>query len=169
MNKIYNIFSSNKIYKPLNYQEIDNFMSRSAQPDKNNIDWLKEKSVTDIINFRRDDESFPINFDEQKYVESKGMVYHSIPSYTNYPEEKNMGKFLDIVDGVKKKGGRIHIHCREGADRTGLYAYIYERLINLASKTKAYNNFINGGWHILDHPHLADVAETFVQKMKYKL
>lgn len=154
-----------KIYPPANYQKVDNFLSRSAQPNKLNIDWLQENNVTDIINFRRDNESFPLDFNEQKYVESKKMVYHNIPSYTNYPEEKNMGKFLDIVENVKKNGGKIHIHCREGADRTGMYAYIYERLIKLTSQVQAYKNFIDGGWHNLDHPHLANAAEDFVKKV----
>jgi len=157
------------ITPPVNYQKVDNFISRSAQPNQGNIDWLRENNVTDIVNFRRDNESFPVDFDECKYVESKGMTYHCISSYTNYPEEKNLGKFLDIVDGVKKKGGKMHIHCREGADRTGMYAYIYERLINLTPKAEAYKNFINGGWHNFDHPHLADFAENFVKKVKHSL
>ena len=166
---MYNIFgirTHSNNYKPYNYQEVDNFMSRSAQPNQSNIDWLRSNKVTDIINFRRDNESFPLEFDERKYVESKGMTYHNIPSYTNYPEDKNLGKFLDIVEGVKQKGGKVHIHCREGADRTGLYAYIYERLMNLTSQKDAYKNFIDGGWHKYDHPHLAKAAESFVQKIK---
>lgn len=166
MNNIFKNRTYNQKYKPYNYQEVDNFMSRSAQPTQCNIDWLKDNKVTDIINFRRDNERFPLEFDECKYVESKGMTYHNIPSYTNYPEDKNLGKFLDIVEGVKKKGGKVHIHCREGADRTGMYAYIYERLHNLVPQHKAFKNFIDGGWHNFDHPHLAKAAETFVQKIK---
>ena len=164
-----NTHSINNITPPSNYIATDSFLSRSAQPNQRNIDWLKKNNVTDVVNFRRNDENFPIDFDECKYVESKGMTYHCIPSYTNYPEEKKLGNFLDIVDSVQKKGGKIHIHCREGADRTGMYAYIYERLINLTPKAEAYKSFINGGWHNLDYPHLVDFAEKFVQKIKYNI
>lgn len=166
MNNIFGIRTHSQNCKPYNYQEVDSFMSRSAQPNQSNIDWLKDNNVTDIINFRRDNESFPLEFDECKYVESRGMAYHNIPSYTNYPTDENLGKFLDIVEGVKQNGGKVHIHCREGADRTGMYAYIYERLNKLTSQAEAYKNFINGGWHNFDHPHLAKVAETFVQKIR---
>ena len=151
---------------PANFIEIDEVISRSAQPTKGNIDWLSEQNVTDIINFRRDDEFLPVNFDEKKYVESKKMIYHNIPTYTNYPEEKKVGEFLNIIENVKNKGGKVHIHCREGADRTGVYSYIYERLNNLISKKVAFRNMVNGGWHFEDHPHLAKVAEQIYKKIR---
>lgn len=165
-NKNISIIEQNQNSKPPNFKKIDNLMSRSAQINKDNIEWLQKHNITDIINFRRVDESFPLDFDESQYAKSKNMVYHNIPSYTNYPEEKNLKHFLNIIEGIRQKGGKVHIHCREGADRTGMYAYIYERLVNLSSKTEAYKNFINGGWHKFDHPHLAEVAEHFVQKIK---
>ena len=166
---IYNMYpfikNRNKFGPPANYISVDKFLSRSAQPTQGNIDWLCKNNVTDIVNFRRSDEFLPTSFDEKKYVESKNMKYHNIPTYTNYPEEKKIKEFLNIVDDVKKNGGKMHIHCREGADRTGLYAYVYERLANFIPKSKAYRNFINGGWHDFEHPHLANVAEEFVKKM----
>lgn len=158
------------VYKttaPYKYQKIDNFISRSAQPNKNNIKWLKENDVTDIINFRRDNEDFPVDFNEEKYVNANKMKYHNIPSYTNYPTEENLGKFLNIVENAKKNNGKVHIHCREGVDRTGMYAYLYERLYNLKPQAEAFTNFINYGWHYYSHPHLADFAEDFMKKIKF--
>ena len=70
--------NNHKTTQPPNYQKVDDFMSRSAQPSKSNIDWLQENNITDIVNFRRDNESFPLDFDECKYVESKSMNYHHI-------------------------------------------------------------------------------------------
>ena len=37
--------------KPSNYGVIDKYISRSAQPAFEDLEWLKEHGVTDIINF----------------------------------------------------------------------------------------------------------------------
>lgn len=38
--------------QPPNYTKIDDTVSRSAQPAKEDFKWLKEQGVSDIINFR---------------------------------------------------------------------------------------------------------------------
>ena len=50
--------------KPDNYSVIDKFVSRSAQPKKEDLKWLKELGVTDIVNFRTM-YTPDINFDEK--------------------------------------------------------------------------------------------------------
>ena len=151
--------------RPDNYQKIDSILSRSAQLTRSNIRWLKDKGVTDIINFRT--MKVPdINFDEKQYVESQGMIYHNIPSVSKYPLAENVGKFLDIVEGVKQKGGELHIHCRQGADRTGMYAYIYERLNNIGTPQKNAQEMIDHRWHRDKYPHMTEWAEAFVNMFK---
>jgi protein tyrosine phosphatase (PTP) superfamily phosphohydrolase (DUF442 family) len=110
--------------QPKNYAVIDRYLSRSAQPEKEDLEWLKEKGVTDIFNFRTMTVS-AINYDEQKEVEALGMKYHNIPSITKKPTKENVDTFLKEVEKVKQNGGKAHIHCKAGADRTGMYAFIY--------------------------------------------
>ena len=38
--------------KPRNYLKIDDTVSRSAQPKREDFAWLKEQGVTDLFNFR---------------------------------------------------------------------------------------------------------------------
>ena len=64
-----------RIEQPANYYKIDKHLSRSAQMTKNNILWLKEDGVTDIINFRTM-HSPNIDFNEQQFVEQNGLKYH---------------------------------------------------------------------------------------------
>lgn len=151
--------------KPQNYKKIDDTLSRSAQVNKSNIRWLKGKGVTDIINFRTM-EVPGLNFDEKAYIESKGMLYHSIPSVSMFPKKENVGKFLDIVEGVKKKGGKLHIHCKQGADRTGMYSYIYERLNNIGTKEENIKEMIDHLWHRNKYPNMQIWAELFVGMFK---
>ena len=96
-------------FKPENYKQIDKYLSRSAQPLEDNIQWLKDQGVTDIINLRNMSKD---NFDEANCVKSLGMNYHSIPSVTKFVKLENIQKFLDIIEKVKLKGGKVHFHCK---------------------------------------------------------
>ena len=154
-------------FKPENYQKIDNTLSRSAQITKSNIRWLRDKGVTDIINFRT--MTVPdMTFDEKAYVESKGIKYHSIPSVSMYPKKENVGKFLDIIEGVKNKNGKLHIHCKQGADRTGMYSYIYERLNNIGTPSENKEEMIKHLWDRKKYPNMIEWAELFIDIFKKK-
>ena len=150
---------------PQNYKQIDNCVSRSAQPDKINLRWLKRHGVTDIINFRTMGDP-GIKFDEKEYVNKLGLNYHNIPSYTRYPTKENVGKFLDIVENVKSNGGKVHIHCKAGADRTGMYSYIYERLNNIGTVKDNLQELKDHFWHKDLYPYLNEWAEAFIAMFK---
>lgn len=153
--------------KPDNYKKIDQYLSRSAQPSIKEFKWLKKQGVTDIINLRTM-EVPDINFDEAEVVKELGMNYHHIPSITKYPKKENVGKFLDIIEGVKQKGGSANVHCKEGADRTGLISYIYERLNNIGTAKDNLQELIDHQWHKDRYPYLNEWAETFVDMFKKK-
>ena len=155
----------NFLGKPRNYSKIDDSVSRSAQPQKADFKWLKDQGVTDVINFRLMKEP-GINFDEKATVEALGMNYHSIPSVTAKPNEKNIEEFLSTVDEVTKKGGKTHIHCKAGADRTGMYAYIYKALKGIGSPADNEAEWINMGHHFSIFPDLIDWTKNFLKKFK---
>ena len=85
--------------QPPNYQKIDNFISRSAQPQIEDFEWLKSQGITDIINFRTFNTDRP-KFDEENIVKKLGMKYHGIPSNSLYPEESKVYKFLDVLKKI---------------------------------------------------------------------
>lgn len=152
--------------KPQNYKQIDKFVSRSAQPQKEDFQWLKENTgITDIVNFRTMSE-FPIYFDEQEVVESLGMKYHNIPSSTRHPKEENISEFLKIIKDVKEKNGKVHIHCKAGADRTGMYSFIYKSLENIGTTAENVQEWIKMGHHITTFPDLIGWTKDFVKKLK---
>ena len=153
--------------KPDNYKKIDQYLSRSAQPTLKELKWLKKQGVTDIINLRTM-EVPDINFDEAEVVKELGMTYHNIPSVSMYPRKENVGKFLDIVEGVKQNDGKVHVHCKQGADRTGMFSYIYERLNNIGTIKDNLQELIDHHWHKDKYPYLNEWAETFVGMFKKK-
>ena len=75
--KILNINSFAFKAMPKNYAKIDNSLSRSAQPEKEDFAWLKSQGVTDVINFRTMAFS-NINFDEEKEVKAKHGLFRAL-------------------------------------------------------------------------------------------
>lgn len=148
---------------PDNYAKIDNYVSRSAQPQKEDFVWLKKQGVTDIFNFRTMTVS-GIGFDEKTEVEKLGMKYHNIPSVTRHPKEENIDTFLKEIDEVKQKGGKAHIHCKAGADRTGMYAFIYKAKNHIDTTANNMKEWIARGHNRKLYPNLAGWVNQFVKK-----
>ena len=160
--KIY--FSNPSFYgKPQNYSVIDKYVSRSAQPKEEDLAWLKEQGVTDILNFRTMYQP-GIDYDEESVAKELGMKYHSIPSVTAEPQEKSVNMFLKKIESIKKQGGRIHIHCYAGADRTGMYAFIYKTLNGIGTLDKNKKEWLAKGHNYNKYPDLISWAENFVKK-----
>lgn len=150
---------------PRNYAKIDNFVSRSAQPQKEDFIWLKEQGVTDVINFRTMFVS-AINFEEEKTVKELGMRYHNISTVTVKPSEEKVKTFLNLIDDIIKNGGKAHIHCKAGADRTGMYAFIYKSVKNIGTLVENEKEWIAKGHDIIRYPDLRNWAKNFLKTIK---
>ena len=149
---------------PKNYSKINDTLSRSAQPNKEDFAWLKGQGVTDIINFRTMYVA-GVDYDEKALIEGLGMKYHNIPSVTKEPKEENIREFLKIVDNVKNMGGKTHIHCKAGADRTGMYAFIYKMLNGLGTLAENEAEWIEKGHDIELYPNLRAQAKELLSKL----
>lgn len=147
--------------KPNNYAKIDESVSRSAQPQKEDFKWLKERGVTDVFNFRTMYVA-GVDFDEKSEVEQLGMRYHSIPSHTRHPNEENIDRFLKEVDEVKANSGKAHIHCKAGADRTGMYAFIYKAKEGIGNTIDNVSEWLAHGHNKKLYPNLEDWARKFI-------
>ena len=152
---------------PNNYQKIDNYVSRSAQPAPEDFIWLKEQGVTDIVNFRTLLDPY-ITFDEKATVEALGMKYHHIPTYSRNPKEEDVEKFLSLTEKVTKENGKLHIHCKAGADRTGLYAFIYKMKEGLGNINSNIREWISRGHNQKLYPKMIKWGEDFVKKFPLK-
>lgn len=166
MNFVVSNYNINFNGVPPNYAKIDKYVSRSAQPLKEDIAWLKEQGVTDVINFRTLVVE-KIDFDEKYEVEKCGMIYHNIPSTTRNPKEENVLQFLSIVDKIKAHSGKVHIHCMAGADRTGMYAFIYKVLNGIGTLAENDKEWLERGHNVKLFPDLRgwtkDFLKTFIK------
>lgn len=150
---------------PRNYTTIDNYVSRSAQPQKEDFVWLREQGVTDVINFRTMVVE-GVDFCEESEVKNAGMIYHNIPSVTKNPTEENIKTFLDLIKNIKSKGGKAHIHCKAGADRTGMYAFIYKAVNGIGNMADNEREWIKRGHNRKLYPDLRDWTKNFIKTLK---
>ena len=151
--------------KPNNYAEINSYVSRSAQPNKEDFAWLKDQGVTDVINFRTMVVE-GVDFNEETEVLKQGMRYHNIPSVTKSPTKENVNKFLNLIAEIENRSGKAHIHCKAGADRTGMYAFIYKTLNKLGTLTENEKEWIEKGHNAILYPNLRSWTKNFIKTLK---
>lgn len=157
-----NSFKTNFKGIPKRYMRIDKYLSRSGQPSAADFKWLKEQGVTDIINFR----TTAGDFNEQKTVKTLGMNYHTIKTDVLNPTEDNIKKFLKLTNKIIKKGRKVHIHCQAGADRTGMYAFIYKSMNNIGTPLENELEWINNGHNYKMFAHLRPWAKNILNKLQ---
>ena len=150
--------------KPNKYLVIDNVVSRSAQPQKEDFIWLKEQGVTDVIDFRTKPD-YGIDFNEENEVKKLGMKFHHIPSYTRHPNEENIKLFLNITDEIAQNNGKAHIHCKAGVDRTGMYSFVYKQIKNIGQMQENIDEWINLGHHKDLFPNLIQQTKELINKI----
>lgn len=150
---------------PSNYAKITDSVSRSAQPEKDDFTWLKNHGVTDVINFRKIGVA-GVDFDEKTTVENLGMKYHNIPTHTRLPKESQVFEFLNLVDSITANDGKVHIHCKAGAERTGMYSFIYKTMKNIGTSSENIKEWLALGHHQNLYPNLIGWAKEFVTRLK---
>jgi protein tyrosine/serine phosphatase len=92
---------------------------RSGQPKGQGFDALKELGVTMVVNLRDDAET-----EERRQVESRGMRYVHIPwRGTAQADNRQVAQFLQLLRD--HPGEKVLVHCRRGAERTGVMVAAY--------------------------------------------
>ncbi len=152
---------------PENYAKVDKYLSRSAQPMKEDFLWLKANGVTDIINFRTMHNP-KLDFDERKVVENLGMKYHNIPSVSASPDEGKVFEFLNLIKNIKDSNGKAHLHCRAGADRTGMYSFLYKGVNKIGNLLQNKREWVRLGHDTTRYPEMIGWAENMLKKILRK-
>lgn len=142
-----NTFKSNKLnnqhtsYMPItidNYHKLDSTLLRGAKPTQVQLQELKAHGVDIIIsfctNYNPHNPKAKTLPDEANWAEKLGMKFYWMPFRSKEdPLDSDIKKFFDITDRARAEGKKVFIHCRHGADRTGVFAAMY-RLRNQNAK-----------------------------------
>jgi len=92
-----------------------------AQPDVDDLKWLKSQGVTLIVNLRMESENKAFaaaNFDEEGAVKEQGMAYYLLPVGG---QDSCCPKTVDaFAQAIKECSGNALVHCKSGGRATHL-------------------------------------------------
>jgi protein tyrosine phosphatase (PTP) superfamily phosphohydrolase (DUF442 family) len=103
-----------------NFHQVNENVLRGGQPSPEAWPGLASLGVKTVIDLRRPDEHSTA--DESKAVQAAGMKYINIPMKgVVAPDEANVARILALLHSE----GKVFIHCKRGADRTGAVIAAY--------------------------------------------
>jgi tyrosine-protein phosphatase SIW14 len=104
-----------------NFGRVTEKLYRGGQPTSDGFNALRAMGVGIVVNLRDDRTEMAT---EKRQVESLGMKYIGIPwSANREPSSTQVVEFLDLVRA--NPDTKIFVHCRRGADRTGVMIAAY--------------------------------------------
>jgi uncharacterized protein (TIGR01244 family) len=110
----------------LKYEELPNFHAvntliyRGGQPKPGGIKKLADLGIKTVINLRDDDERARL---EEQEVKAAGLVYYNRPlPRWDGPNDQEIRELLSLLTTSDKP---VFVHCKRGADRTGVLIAIY--------------------------------------------
>lgn len=160
-------------YAPLlitipNFHVVDNTLMRGAKPTEAQLKELKSNGVKSIIsfctNFNPQNPKVKTPPDEANWAQKLGMDFYWMPMRSNCnPQKEAVNAFFAITDLARAKGEKVFIHCRHGADRTGLFSAIYRlrnqnvRLSDVIRELMFYGHDANNNQNVI--PYIIDFNE----------
>ena len=136
-----------------NLHKVSESLYRGAQPGKEGIQELKKLGIKTVINLRSDQS-------DEKMLKDSGIVYKAIPMAASDPKVEDVITFLNIISD--SNSAPVFIHCRYGADRTGLMCAVYRIFVQGWSKENAIEEMTKGGYGF--HSIWLNLAD-FIRKM----
>ncbi len=119
-----------------NLHKIDEGVYRSDQPDVEDFAILKALGIQEVLNLR----SWHGDDDEAQNVE---IILHRVKMNAHDIDDEDVIQALKII---KNRQGNILIHCKHGADRTGVICAMYRIIFQNWTKEEALDELVNGGF-----------------------
>ncbi len=140
-----------------NFGRVTPNLYRGAQPKPEGYAELKKLGIEIVVNFRKRSDGTEA---ERRIVESLGLRYVSIPwSAWGQPENKQVAEFLELLRANPEK--KIFVHCRAGADRTGVIVAAYRIAVQNWRPSQALAEMKAYHLHSFWHPQLKRYIEDF--------
>ena len=117
-----------------NFHKVSDVYYRGAEPDAAGFRELKAMGIKTVIDLR-------FFHSDKKEIKDIGLGYEKIRFNTWHPEDEDVVKFLKIM--IDKSKQPVFVHCRRGADRTGMMTAIYRMAIQNWPKEEALKEMRN--------------------------
>ncbi|MEI7924377.1 MAG: tyrosine-protein phosphatase [Planctomycetota bacterium] len=137
------VFSVTIGYKPLfqnNFAEVvPGRLYRSAQPDDRLVKWIEDHNIRSVLNLRGGKPSYAWYDQELKTIRETGVDYYELPMSAQLRPQKR--ELLQLIDLLGRARYPMLIHCKSGADRTGLGVTLYHMIVQKEPPEKALGGF----------------------------
>ena len=146
-----------------NFYQISPDVYRAAQPGKGGMTSLKKLGIKTVISLRETQKDPALNEAEGTDL---NLIY--LPIATSKVSEQDIIAALRVIRDAPKP---ILIHCRHGADRTGLISAMYRIVFQGWSKACAKEELVNGGYgfHTIWTNIPKKIDEVDIEKIKAEI
>jgi len=156
-----------------NFHLVDDTLMRGSKPNKEQLQELKSNGVKTIISFCTN--CNPLNPNqkpsmptEAKWANNLGMNFYWLPFRSDEnPPDEYVKTFFNIVKNAKSKGEKVFIHCRYGADRTGLFSALYRIKENKAKLPDVFKELMAYGHDATENPNIIQYILAFKEKQTF--
>jgi len=128
--------------KPINLPHVENFhqvgpgLYRAAQPSAKAFEELEKFGIVTVINLRE-------KHSDAVLLQGTGLRLIEVPIDT---WEMGDEEVITVMKLIKNEPGPILVHCRHGADRTGMMMAVYRIIFEGWSREKALEELKEGGF-----------------------
>lgn len=105
-----------------NYYEVDDCLHRSSQPSFRTLEKAKRLGVKRLISFRHPGK-ISYQLLEEKWANYLGLEFTSYALSSTKISKPEV--YLKIISEIERSKGKTLMHCKSGADRTGLVSALY--------------------------------------------
>lgn len=140
-----------------NAGRINDVLYRGAQPSAQGLAALKNLGVTTIVDLRG--EASEVQWERTK-AESLGLRFVSMPlSGWAPPTDRQVAQFLQLFHDAPQE--KFFVHCRYGADRTGVLVAAYRISQQSWTVDQAISEMHSFGFHFHWHPAMQTYVRRF--------
>jgi protein tyrosine/serine phosphatase len=122
----------------LNCHKVDDRLYRGAQPTAAQLKTLKAMGIKTVVNLREGEVI------DQSVCDELGLNYVAIPMSAFDARQEHVVRFLKVMSDPANHP--VFVHCRHGADRTGMMCAIYRVVFHGWEKDEAILEFTEGGY-----------------------
>jgi len=110
-----------------NLHKVGDNLYRGAQPTAEGFRQLEKMGVKTVVNLRDD-------YDDRRRMDGTDLACERIPMTAWSVDEAGIVRFLQVA--ANEENVPVFVHCRRGADRTGLACAIYRVAVQAGRRTR---------------------------------
>lgn len=97
------------------FGEMEPWLTRGAQPEKDQYEWLRSQGVDTLVNLRRSDDSMAVESYAPDVLQIRIAIRDNCP-----PTHEQAVKWLRFCDDVRSRR-KLFVHCKNGSGRTSVF------------------------------------------------